>query len=225
MEYLLTRSKRKTVALYVRNGVVEVRAPLWVRKAEIEKFVSDHTEWIKDKLDKSQAQQSQRDNFKLKYGDTILYRGREYPIVANMENRAGFDAAANHFYIPSGLDSAEIKATCIQTYRILAKNYILQQTLSIAKLMDVTPSVIKINSAKTRWGSCSIKKSLNFSWRLILADDETINYVIIHELAHLTEMNHSRRFWKIVESILPDYRKYKIRLKELQKKLILENWE
>ena len=87
------------------------------------------------------------------------------------------------------------------------------------------PSAVKINGAKTRWGSCSSKKSINFSWRLIKADDDVIDYVVVHELSHITEMNHSPNFWAIVENILLDYRERKVKLKRLQKRLSMENWE
>ena len=223
MEYSLIRSKRKTITLYIRNGALEVRAPLWVPRSEIEKFLVSKEKWILDKLNKSEAQKLRRGAFNLNYGSMLLYRNKEYPLIAKEGNRIGFNST--HFYIPPKLDSGEIKSACVQIYRRLAKNYIPERTLSLAKSMKVMPSAIKINSAKTRWGSCSNKKSINFSWRLIMADDETIDYVIIHELAHLTEMNHSPRFWRIVEDTLPDYRKYLARLKELQNRLVSEDWE
>ena len=223
MEYTLIRSKRKTMTLYIRNGILEVRAPLWVPNSEIEKFLVSKEKWIIDKLNKSKAQKLQRGAFTLNYGSALLYRSKEYPLIAKEGNRIGFDST--HFYIPPNLDPKEIKHACVQIYQRLAKNYIPERTITIAKSMELMPSAIKINSAKTRWGSCSTKKSINFSWRLIMADDETIDYVIIHELAHLIEMNHSPRFWQIVENVLPDYRKYLTRLKELQNRLASEDWE
>ena len=72
--------------------------------------------------------------------------------------------------------------------------------------MGVSVTNLKINSAKTRWGSMSGKKSVNFSWRLILADDNIIDVVVVHELAHIKQMNHSDKFWAEIEKILPDWR-------------------
>lgn len=122
-------------------------------------------------------------------------------------------------------NDAQIKSACVQIYRMLAKRDLTEKTLDFAKQMSVMPTAVKINNAKTRWGSCSSKKSLNFSWRLIMADDDVIDYVVVHELAHITEMNHSARFWSIVEGVLPDYRKRKTKLKELQRRLNGEDWE
>ena len=109
--------------------------------------------------------------------------------------------------------------------RMLAKHELTKKTLDFAKRMGVAPSSIKINGAVARWGSCSAKKSINFSWRLVMADDDVIDYVVVHELAHLTEMNHSKTFWAIVEDILPDYKERQSRLRELQKRLAGEDWE
>ena len=80
--------------------------------------------------------------------------------------------------------------------------------------MGVTYGRISIREQKTRWGSCSSKGNLNFNWRLIFAPPEVLDYVVVHELAHRKEMNHSKAFYAIVESIMPDYRKWKKWLKE-----------
>ena len=90
--------------------------------------------------------------------------------------------------------------------RIKAKEILPERVAYYAHLMGVTPAQIKITSARTRWGSCSSKGNLNFSWRLMLAGEREIDYVVVHELAHLREMNHSPRFWAVVEAALPDYR-------------------
>ena len=91
--------------------------------------------------------------------------------------------------------------------------------------MAVKPAAVKINGAQTRWGSCSARRSVNFSWRLILAEDNLVDYVIVHELAHLKELNHSPRFWALVAAYVPDYQIRRARLRELQKKFNREDWD
>jgi len=223
IDYTLNRSKRKTLALYVRDGAVEIRAPLKAPKSAIDKFVVSKDKWITDKLAISTERAEQRDNFYLNYGDKILYRGKHYPVGAKDGNRVGFDEM--RFYMPPGLSAEQIKYACVEVYRMLAKRYLTARTSYFAGLMSVTPLAVKINGAKTRWGSCSAKKSLNFSWRLMMADDGIIDYVVVHELAHITEMNHSERFWGLVNKILPDVNVRKKKLKELQSRLASENWE
>jgi len=223
LTYTLTHSKRKSVAIIIRNGIVEVRAPLKMPKRDIDSFVISKEKWITDKLSKSQVHAECREAFELNYGDVVMYRGKARPIAAKIGNRVGFDDKA--FYMPPGLPPEQIKAACVKIYRMLAKRDLSARTLYFAKQMGVMPSSVKITGAKTRWGSCSAKKSINFSWRLLMADDAVIDYVVVHELAHLTEMNHSPRFWAIVEDIMPNYSKLRARLSDLQKRLADENWE
>ena len=108
---------------------------------------------------------------------------------------------------------------------MLAKRDLNEKVVEYSQMMSVSPRTVKINNASSRWGSCSAKKSINFSWRLIMADDEVIDYVVVHELAHLFELNHSDKFWSIVKYTLPDYKARQKRLRELQKRLNCEDWE
>ena len=95
-----------------------------------------------------------------------------------------------------------------------AKRIFPERTAYFAKRMGVDYGRITIREQKTRWGSCSSKGNLNFNWKLVLLDPELLDYVVVHELAHRREMNHSKNFWKIVEAELPDYRDRRRRLKE-----------
>ncbi|MCL2200267.1 MAG: M48 family metallopeptidase [Defluviitaleaceae bacterium] len=173
-------------------------------------------------LAKQQAQAEQKESFVVDYGSYILFRGKAYPITKRNGTHAGFDD--EQFYMPPGLTAEQIKSTCVQLYKILAKSHIIQRVKFFTPQMGVTPAAVKINSAMRRWGSCSSRKSLNFSWRLIMADDSIVDYVVVHELAHIKEMNHSVRFWAIVDGILPDFRERKYKLKELQNRLSGEDW-
>ena len=95
-----------------------------------------------------------------------------------------------------------------------AKKYIPKRVDLLADKFWFEFNKIRITSAKTRWGSCSSKKNLNFSFRLMKYSKEAIDYVIIHELAHLKHMNHSKKFWKEVEIMMPEYKKHEKILKE-----------
>jgi predicted metal-dependent hydrolase len=222
-DYTLIRSARKTLALYIRDDGLEVRAPLRMPKRDIDSFVASKQKWITDALARKREQSERREAFDLRYGDTVSYRGKQYPISAKDGNRAGFDDG--RFYMPPGMSPEGVKYTCVRIYRMLAKRDLTERALDFAERMNVSPTAVKINGATTRWGSCSAKRSLNFSWRLIMADDGVIDYVVVHELAHIREMNHSARFWAIVESVFPDYRARRARLRELQRRLNGEDWE
>ncbi|MDR0222362.1 MAG: M48 family metallopeptidase [Oscillospiraceae bacterium] len=223
MEYALVRSERKTVAIYIRSGAVEVRAPLRTPKREIDAFVSSKEKWIAARLAEGSEQAFRKENFRLGYGDFVLYRGEPRAITASAGGRIG--VSGDGFYIPPDLSSGQIKSACVRIYRILAESDLTVKAYGFAGLLSVMPSAVKVGGAKTRWGSCSANGSVNFSWRLIMADDGVIDYVIVHELAHLTEMNHSKRFWAVVERVLPDYRERRKRLREFQQKFDTEDWD
>ncbi|MCL2438701.1 MAG: M48 family metallopeptidase [Coriobacteriia bacterium] len=225
--YTLIRSKRKTLAIYVRDGEVEVRAPQRASLGQIESFLASKEAWIVRKVAESAQRVKQRDSFRLDYDDAVLYRGRHYPITAHEDEGegepVGFDGV--HFFVPAGLDSDGIKQTCVQAYHPLAHDYLTNRTLDIARQMNIMPAAIKISNAKRQWGSCNSKGVLRFSWRLIMAGDEVIDYVIVHELAHLLQMNHSPHFWSIVQRELPDYKARQKRLRQLQEQLATQNWD
>ena len=222
IDYILVRSDRKTLSLYIRDGKLEARAPLRMSKKEIDRFIISKEEWINEKLAKSTEQTAKRNNFSLTYGDKVRYRGEKYPIIAKPGNRIGFDD--DGFYMPPDLSGDYIKRYCIEIYRLLARKYLMEITPEFAKKMSVSPAAIKINNANTRWGSCSAKNSLNFSWKIIMADDDVINYIVVHELAHIKELNHSAKFWEIVKSVIPNYKEKQKSLKKLQTQLLGESW-
>ena len=107
-----------------------------------------------------------------------------------------------------------IDLTKIKYYKNEAKNYIPLRVQELASIHCLEYNNIRITSAKTRYWSCSSKKNLNFTYRLILMPKKVIDYIIIHELAHLKQMNHSKAFWDEVKIMMPDYKKYEKWLKE-----------
>ena len=222
INYTLVRAKRKTVSIRIRNGSVEVRAPLKYPLSEIDRFVSLKEKWIIDKLVISQKQKGMKEAFSVNYGDKIYLLGAALPIIEKDGLQAGFDGGC--FYLPPNLEPDHVKEICVEVYRRLAESYLATRVAIFADFMGTKPTAVKISGAKKRWGSCSSRKSLNFSWRLIMASEDIIDYVIVHELAHLTQMNHSRKFWAIVESMLPDYRDRKKELCKLGKRLAEEDW-
>lgn len=97
-----------------------------------------------------------------------------------------------------------------------AKTVIPEKVSFFSKIMCVKPASVRIGNSRSYWGCCSAKNKLNFSWRLMMAGDNAINYVVVHELAHIKEHNHSDRFWNEVKKIIPDYEKYRKELREIK---------
>lgn len=106
-------------------------------------------------------------------------------------------------------------------YRDAAREYFPKRVSYFSHVLGVSYGKITIRDQKTRWGSCSSKGNLSFNWRLILAPPNVLDYVVVHELCHRKEMNHSQRFWALVESVMPEYKEYRKWLKENGNKLTL----
>jgi len=223
IEYSLTRMRRKTLAIYIRGGCVEVRAPLRMTKREIDSFVLSKEDWILKNLKRVRLQTRQQCSFVVDYECEILLRGKAYPVISRDSYKSGFDGTS--FYISPGLTPEQVKMTCVQIYKQLALTHFNDRVKYYSEIMGIAPSAVQVTNAKKRWGSCSSKKKICFTWRLVLADDDLIDYVIVHELAHLIEMNHSSRFWAVVEKILPDYANRRAGLRILHKRLAQESWD
>lgn len=113
------------------------------------------------------------------------------------------------------------RAALEKRYITAAKEYFPKRVACFAPLTGGTYTRITIRDQKTRWGSCSAKGTLSFNWRLMLAPPAVLDYVVVHELCHLTHMDHSKAFWSLVESICPDYRTHRKWLKDHGQELIL----
>lgn len=178
------------------DGSLVVRAPIKLSINHINSFIKKKSNWIITKQSKIKKQISLRDEMlqqqKNQADKGILFLGKRQDILPkNLQNQK------------------EI----ILWYRQEALKYIAPNVLHYAKILGVKFGKIKITSAKKRWGSCSGKGNLNFSWRLIMAPKEIVNYVIAHEVAHLLHKNHSAKFWNCVESLMADYKTHHIWLR------------
>ncbi len=162
MDYKRVECRGKTLSLHIDETLqVVVRAPRWVPKAEVDRFVRSHENWIQKATERQRRRNEQE---------------------------------------------AQLTEKRITELKALAKAELPRRTAYFAKIMGVTPTSVKITSAKKRFGSCSGQNGICYSWRLMLCPSEAIDYVVVHELAHIRQKNHSPAFYKEVAKILPDYK-------------------
>lgn len=217
----LIRSRRKSIALIVdRDGRVVVRAPLRLPKSSIQAFVDEHTEWVQAKRAELAALppneqhafvNGERFSF---LGQTVRLelvekRGARQPlrfIPAEKGQEAVFQLA----------QSAQPRARELLTswYQIQAGFYCNERAAALAQQHGFEYTRLRISSARTRWGSCSSRGTLSFTWRLVMLPAEIIEYVILHELVHTVEHNHSPQFWGRLGALMPDYKARRAWLKK-----------
>lgn len=162
---------------------------------------------------------------KLENGDTLYYLGeaRTLRVIREERSRARVKMVMDLLlmWIPYEADYEYRKEQLEKWYRKEAAAVFGEKAEEFAQALSVSFQDIRIKDQKSRWGSCSSKRNMNFNWRLLMAPEPVCDYVIIHELCHLIHMNHSPDFWNLVESVCPDYRQYKKWLKENGKQLYL----
>ncbi len=226
MDYHLIRSRRKTLTLKVNeDGSLEARAPLNMPVAEIERFIRKKRTWIQAR------QQAQQAKAQFTVTDHMWLRllGVSIPVLAVPDGtfalRRAVNPRDNLVTVPTGCDEATLKRGIVGVYRSFAEEVIGQRVAWFETVIGNHPTQVRINGASARWGSCSSKGRLNFSWKLIMADGEAIDAVVIHELCHLSHMNHSQAFWKMVQRYCPDYANQKKKLAALSEKLAFEDWK
>ncbi len=218
--YTLIRSKRRTLSLSVSSdAMLVVRAPMRAPVPLIEKFIYEKQDWIA----RIQAKVTARPKAKKKEfmsGETFLYLGKMYPLTisANAKNTLVFQ---NDSFILQQSKQTKGREIFTKFYREAARTYIEKRTSEIATARGFVFKSIKISSAVKRWGSCSAKGNINFTWRLILAPRTIVDYVICHELAHLKHHNHSLRFWSEVASMYPNWKEARKWLRENEQLLKL----
>ena len=208
----LIRSKRRSISLEIeRDGSLTVRAPQYISIGEIQALVKSKASWISKKktLLRNRGQETPPKRFTA--GEQFLYLGNAYllEIVAGQDSPL---ILRDHFFLTADTQENALQVFR-QWYKEQASQVIKGRTAILAQNNGIATSKIRITSAKTRWGSCGPKGSLNFTWRLVMAPEDVIDYVIVHELAHLRIRNHSENYWEAVRLLMPDYQ---IRLKWLK---------
>jgi predicted metal-dependent hydrolase len=200
----LVLTHRKTIALIVeRDGRLIVRAPLELSEGSIREFVKENREWIEKNQKRAQKYTLPAPK-QYKDGETFLFMGQPYPLTIVPHQRAALTFNKATFRLAkSAIPKAE--KAFVRWYKAQAMLQLFQRVMELSEKYDFTYKKIRISSARTRWGSCSSKGSLSFTWRLVMAPPEVLDYVIIHELVHTEIKNHSKAFWVRLGEFMPEY--------------------
>lgn len=202
-QYNLTRSKRRTLALIItKEGILEVRAPLKMPLETIEAFIMRKHSWINKKIE--QVNQRKVNPRQYIAGEMFLYQGQEYELSFSDDQKLPVEL--NEKLCIASRHQHRAKKVLAQWLMLQAQIVILQRVQHFVDITGYTPKQIKMSNAMHRWGSCSAKGNVNFCWRLIMAPPGIIDYVVVHELVHLNQHDHSKAFWSKVEQIMPDYK-------------------
>lgn len=213
-DYKLIRSRRKSIAIYVlRGGQVEVRAPISVPKAQITEFVRSKQFWIQRKQREWQELPSPH-QIEFTEGSEHFFLGEKYLLSLTGSDVEDFIIALNpRIHSPEHVERALDKWYRTQAQTIFNERHAYWSELLAPK--GVPPSSLKLRKMRRRWGSCKTNGEITLNTELIKYPLECIDVVIVHELCHLLEFNHSKRFYSLMDRFYPQWNKYDQILKRL----------
>lgn len=216
MEYSIDYGRRKNVYILIRDGKVILKVPKNYPKYKMEKIINEKEKWINKKL--QEYNQKNRNVREYKDGANIYVLGNRYilKIEYYSKTRIMVKLEDSNFviYFPENLQINEelIKEVIEKYYCKLAKIELPKYLENIAKEVNLYPSSCSVRNMKRAWGNCNTKKDIHLNTNLIKYSKQAIEYVCLHEICHLKYMNHSKVFWEMVESYMPNY-------KEIEKEL------
>ncbi|MGB3367292.1 MAG: SprT family zinc-dependent metalloprotease [Acidaminobacteraceae bacterium] len=211
INYFIEYRKRKSVEIRIEpSGMVRVRAPKGSDESKVLELLESKSKWIIEHMDKYFEAKEKKPESDYESGDMyrVLWKTYELKLVINSEifkSVAKIDK--DHIVVESNTDEREVIAKAIDTlYRQEARKIIKARVKIYQSHFKSKPKEITFKNEKSRWGSCTSDRVINFNYRIIMAPLNIVDYLVVHEMCHLAHMNHSKSFWTMVGGILPDYK-------------------
>lgn len=216
LSYVIQRRRRKTVGVVVRrDGRVEVVAPLRTAQTEVRRIVEEFRPWIEKKRAEAKERQRRRRMRQFDDGETIPFLGQTLDLRVQTSDAAPTDGVVREggrltVRVPSGLSTTSRRA--VVRYAILdwmleqAREVFHERHVAASKRVGRTAKTVVIKDMASRWGSCGPKRRMSLNWRLVLAPLPIVDYVLVHELCHILEANHSPAFWRKVAAACDHWR-------------------
>ena len=216
ISYLLELRSRRTIGLKITADGLVVHAPKRIYEFQLHQILQEKSNWILNKLQAREANHVE----KIQWidGEHLLYLGNDVQlsISQNSSNKALiFDQNTLLIASPQANNHAVLARKVIEWYKKQAMTDFSRRLEILAAKLGVATPPLTLSNAQSRWGSCNSRGEVRLNWRLLQAPPHIINYVICHELAHLKQMNHSAKFWAVVEQLFPNYKAAEKELKAL----------
>lgn len=203
-------------------GHIEVHAPKKTPDAKVIELLEANWVPIQEKVQEMKARLNGQQEKVYENEENFLYLGKSYPIEIIQHQQIEkehvvFEGNKLQIYVKL-LDDEKIKQTLQRFYYQQCKSLVEKSISQYQTYFKTKPRSIRISDSKTTWGTCDSNHRLTFNWRLAMAPQEVIDYVVVHEMCHMVHLNHDRSFWRLVGSIMPNY-------KEKERWLALSNWK
>jgi predicted metal-dependent hydrolase len=207
IDYRLIRARRQSIGMMIDHSGLTVRAPRWVTIREIELALTERARWVIETL--AQWRGRNRESLPTEWhaGAPLLYQGRPLTLALFPARREAIAVDLLHLTVlhPTPADQNEIGAFVCRWLKEQALALLVPRALHFARRLKAEPPAVKLSEARSQWGSCNHLGEIRLNWRLVQLPPRIADYVVAHEVAHLIELNHSPRFWALVESLLPGH--------------------
>lgn len=215
----IIRTNKRTLSLLVNaKGELIVRAPYNFPEHKIFEFIKEKQDWIIKKQNAVRANSYINQNV-VNY-NVFLFLGQELTPVISSEVKE-FYMEDGRLLIPAKIPSDRILPRLERWYRKVAEGVIVDRVNYLAQKLRLRPKQVGINNNKTRWGVCDVNGNIAINWRAIFLPPNLLDYIVVHELCHLLEFNHTKAFWAIVGNVIPDYQSVRKHLKCLNYLILL----
>ena len=204
---VIRTSRRKTADIRVEEGAVSVIVPVSTSIEKIDQLLLSKRLWIKEKM-ALQRDMAPASSKQFVSGEAFPYLGRNYRLKVEHGPFAPVKLLQGRLVVQmpeSGQQPYMIRNAIVRWYKRQAEQKIREKVKRYAPIVGVEPESVNIKTFKSRWGSCTAKGELEFNWRIMLAPNRMVDYVVIHELCHLIHHDHSPEFWREVMRVMPDY--------------------
>ncbi len=209
MSVAVTRTKRiKTVSIKIVDGSVYATVPDKMSSFRISELIKKRKLWIKRKLiEESKIVISKPKEYVS--GESFTYLGKNYrlKVISNSQSDVKLIGGYIEVGVPKKLKKNTIRESLLEWYQTHAIERLTEKTKRYAKIIGVSPKIISVRDYKSQWGSCSRDSKISYNWRLIIAPHNIVDYVVVHELCHLLEFNHTKNYWRHVSNNFREYKK------------------
>ncbi len=207
VDYRLYRARRRTIGMQIGLSGLTVRAPRWITLHEIEDALVERTAWILRTLQAWRARRRDVLPREWKSGASILFQGSELALAVFPARKKAIEADLFHVTVrhPQPHEQPLLAGFVSHWLREEALRLLTPHVTHLAARLSRRPAAVKLTNARTEWGSCNHKGEIRLNWRLIHLPPSLAQYVVAHEVAHLVELNHSPRFWAVVEALFPGH--------------------
>lgn len=219
---VIRTSRRKSASIYLDGEGIKVRVPEGISDSYVQDLIVRKSPWIKRKLREAGLATPPRPR-EFVSGETFPYLGKNYRLkvlegdTSSVKLQGGYLEAIVSGSL--GRKEEQVRSLLVQWYQTHARERLREKTRRYAKILQVEPGSVSVKDYKSRWGSCSIKGDISYNWRIVIAPHRIVDYVVVHELCHILEHNHSPDYWRHVGRVIPDFKECRQWLKQNSKHL------